>query len=871
MAQGNLVPNGDFESDVDGDGLPDFWTTAGAPQIKQQLVRDRGWDGKGFSGKLICTEFGDGTPASHAMICQLGTIGVQKGKWYRLTLWAKAEDIKAGLVRVALVNTRIWDDVGLQDAFNPNRRWQKYEFYFQATSELRAEDSRLQIWFTSTGSLWLDDVELQEIPSFCPQRFPQIPTKGVKNFLPNSSFECGTAGWGSYSSNIFWWEGNIYRLMGELDDKSAVHGKFSLKMSLSKREPEIFYFDYLDPVHQLVDTLLVANQGWIPVERGRPYTLSAYIKADRSTVKGVLFVRQANGRRLQRTVDLAINWERYSFTFAPQDDFIWIGVGFDLSSSDMKEATVWVDAVQLEAGSQASDYQPRREVEVMADTRQDGNIFLSEGEKPSILLNLHAYAEGEKERKREISVNVSVKDFYDVEVLRKRVNLSVPLGRGINKPVSLPVGKLGFYRITIETEGFSQSLRCAIIKPYKGKDSRWGMNHAYPWQFLLRLAHQVGILWWRDWSVQWRLVQAEESKEFDFKEPDIQIDRVIKENGKVLVLFPFPSAEWSSSGNEEQIERIEPLEYRRREMFLACKPKDEEAFAKYIAESVKHYRNRVNAYHILNEPLYTFYSLPARLGHTLDDYIRLLRIAYETIKANQPEAKVVGGIGIWADNQWTRNFVDGGGLRWVDVLDLHLYSGGNPDGLCDSLEKLWNEMKRRGEAKPIWLTEIGCYADDDPPVVPFKSFFGDSAMRSALHSDERAASEWLVKFATMFFANGGGKIFLHAGTCGEINGVDAGGVFFEYGGTPRKIYPVISAMANLLPPEAVFEKKERREGIIIYWFRNGKERIGVAWSENGKEHKFQLPKGMRAFDIMGNPISDRLITINDTPVYFEGL
>jgi hypothetical protein len=146
----------------------------------------------------------------------------------------------------------------------------------------------------------------------------------------------------------------------------------------------------------------------------------------------------------------------------------------DLSSTNLEEATVWVDAVQLEVGSQASDYQPRREIEVMADTPQVGNIFLSEGGKPSILLNLHAFAGGKKGGKREISVNISVKDFYDVEVLRKRVNFSFPSGDGINKPISLPVGKLGFYRISLESEGFSQSLRCAIIKPYKGKDSRWG-------------------------------------------------------------------------------------------------------------------------------------------------------------------------------------------------------------------------------------------------------------------------------------------------------------------------------------------------------------------------------------------------------------
>jgi hypothetical protein len=74
----------------------------------------------------------------------------------------------------------------------------------------------------------------------------------------------------------------------------------------------------------------------------------------------------------------------------------------------------------------------------------------------------------------------------------------------------------------------------------------------------------------------------------------------------------------------------------------------------------------------------------------------------------------------------------------------------------------------------------------------------------------------------------------------------------------------------LLPPEAVLERKEEREGISIHWFRNGKERIGVAWSKDGKEHKLQLLKGIRAFDIMGNPILGKSIAISDTPIYLVG-
>lgn len=875
VAQTNLVPNGDFERDEDGDGVPDFWAVAGAPHVKQQLLRDVGRDGKGFSGKLVCTEFGNGTPASHAMICQVGTVGVQRGRWYRLSFWAKAEGIRTGVVRVALVNTKVWSDVGLQDVFNPTSNWQRYEFFFQATSDLPANESRLQIWFNSTGTLWLDDVELVEIPALTPKRLPQIPTEGVVNFLPNSSFECGTAGWGSYAPDLRWWMGNVFRLIGELDDKTAVHGKFSLRVSLDESDLPTFYFDWFDPIRQPVRSLVTAHHGWVSVAPAQPYTLSVFMKANRNGVVGILFVRQSDGRSLRKDVSLTTQWQRYSFTFTPQADFVWVGAGLDLAASKVDSATVWLDAIQLERGNQPSEYRPRCPVEVAASTDALGNIFVTEKTKPSIALKLHAFADGKRsgrqEARRKLAVTVVVRDFFDAEVLKQKVGLDIPVGSGVTKTVNLPVGKFGFYRIQVLTPdetNFCLPLRCAVIRPYRNKDSRWGMNHAYPWQFLLRLAHQAGILWWRDWSVQWRTVQPKPEAGFDFSETDVQIDRAVKEGGRVLVLFPFPSAEWSTSGDPAQIERVQPVTYRRQVMLLACKPKDEKAFARYIAESVRHYRNRVSAYHIFNEPLYTFYSLPASLGHTLDDYIRLLGIAYRAIKSEQPNAVVVGGIGIWADNRWTRDFVEKGGLQFADVLDLHLYSGGNPEALCEPLRNLWERMRQRGEAKPIWLTELGCYADDDPPIEPLRLFFGDAAMRSAFHESEKAAAEWLVKFATLFFANGGAKIFLHAGTCGEINGTDAGSVFFEYGGTPRKIYAAVAAMANLLPPEAQFERTGNLgSGVIVHWFRNGQKRIGVAWSTDGKVHRVELPAGTRAVDIMGNTVEGRKVEVGETPIY----
>ena len=89
----NLVKNGSFEEDADSDGMPDGWTVSGRGDIKQRLERDTGRDG-GLSARLSCSEFVGGTPDAHAMVCQVGAIGVKRGQWYRLSFWAKARGIE---------------------------------------------------------------------------------------------------------------------------------------------------------------------------------------------------------------------------------------------------------------------------------------------------------------------------------------------------------------------------------------------------------------------------------------------------------------------------------------------------------------------------------------------------------------------------------------------------------------------------------------------------------------------------------------------------------------------------------------------------------------------------------------------------------
>ena len=360
----------------------------------------------------------------------------------------------------------------------------------------------------------------------------------------------------------------------------------------------------------------------------------------------------------------------------------------------------------------------------------------------------------------------------------------------------------------------------------------------------------------------------------------------------VLVLLPFPAAGWSSTANPAQIEKAASRDsYLRTRLPVAYPPKDLKDFGRFTGEVVKHYRSKGSAglthFQILNEPVYTDYALPRQFGYGLDDYLRLLEVAYRVAKAADPACVVVDGISANLEAGLTLDFVKRGGLGSVDVLDLHDYdpprSAESFEDSFAALEKTMAEhallraphyrgtfaalektMAEHGGPKPVWMTEWGCYADDDPPCLPWAA--GDAAMNRSRWPDERAATEHIVKFTTIAFAHGVRKIFFHAGTCGPINGSDAGGVLFEYGGTPRKMYAGVATLTRLLGVPDRFAGRRDGAGIRAYMFETGRHAVAVCWANEGATNTFST-RPLSARDMMGNPLSGS-VNLNDTPVFY---
>jgi hypothetical protein len=750
----------------------------------------------------------------------------------------------------------------------------------RARIDVPAGLTRFQIWHGSPGMLWLADVHVEPCAEPQPVRGPLIATEGRKNLVPNSSFECGSAGWGSLTERLGW--GNLNGLVGEIDRHEAKDGRASLKIALNEKTTPVFYFDYFNMQRTPAKMPLAGNVGWIPVETGRELTLSAWLKADREGVPAVLAVYFGESPAM-KTVTLGREWKRYAFTVKARGAHCFVAIGPDLRKQTPAEATVWIDGVQLERGAAATEYAPADAVEIVVETEDGGRIY-----KDGTDLKLVATASNAGDRPTTASVTVRFEDFFDRPAGEKKAVLTLaPKGRAEAK-IETGLQKKGFYRALIRSEAGGRvresKLRLAIVAPYTGADSFFGMNHAHPWNSMVELAKLAGITWMRDWSLKWQDVEPEPGK-FTFAEADAQIERPRGLGESMDLLLPFPSANWASAAPERvKTEKGYPAIRER----MAYMPRNLEDFRKYVAACVAHYHGRANVWEILNEPIYTDYSLPRSLGYAPKDYVSILKVASQAAKKADPKSFVIGGLaGNAGQMVLYEQFIKAGGLDWVDALNIHVYPGlAPPEGAEEWLAKLNGMMRAAGKPRPMWLTEVGYYAEDEPGAA--KEF------SMPVLESEKLCAAYLVRYCTIMLANGVEKIFFHAGSSSGLNEENLEGIFLEFGNAPRKMYAAQAAMASVMkPPMKFVEKLKTPAGVHGYLFENAAGPLLVAWAEVGVKGRLELGGGrqtgsgktdrtadrkavgkekMDVMDIMGNQVDAKSLEpgLGEYPVYVQG-
>lgn len=847
-AQPNLVFNGSFEADSDGDGLADGWVYAAgvsrekAPEVK--LLRAAGKVGQWCQG-ITCTRFTDG----HVMLAQVGRVAVKARTRYRISFWARGED--APRIRVALRDTATWQDLGLSASFSVASRWRRFEFSFVSPKTLQ-KTTRLQFWYLGTGTLWLDDVVMVETEGGVPEEHIWTWPAARRNGLYNSSFELGSSGWFTL---------DYWTLYGETVQAPAVHGQRCLRISTDPQGLPVDSFDYYEPRRRPLERLLVANKYWVEVKPGEQYTFSAYARASRPTqaIIGVRFTRGEASRKI--ALSPQAGWQRYELPFKARGRLAMVIFGPLPAASSQQAGQVWIDALQLERGAKATEYRLRRPFEVAAYI--DPWRSVTEGRPEPVRLKVVGW--NDTGAKQSIRVKWRVEDMWEKEAGSGARELSAGPGELVRWEHKLGEGEraVAFARVHVEADGERLPVlrSAAVLSPADVyEDTAFGINHAFRWDEWLKLCKRMGIMWVRDWTLKWQYVEPEKGR-FELEKADYYIDRPLRLGMKELCMFPFPSAVWAA---EEPPQRPRKERKLYRPIQTAFRPKDISLFKNYISRCVSRYRDRIKHWEIFNESIFTSYSLPRSYGYVADDYVPLLRAAWEGIKRVDSRAKVIGGYSAppGAHLQLYSRMIELGGLQWCDAVSIHEYPRGEPEGSDAAARRLVEAMRGAGQVKPMWLTEFAYYADDD--VSPTKSL----SAWPLLQVSELVQAAWTVRYCALMLGSGVEKIFFHiwSSRVGWDNGA---GLFFEADGEPHKVAVALAAMVRLLGPQPAFFKSVKMpgEGQRCLMFRRGNTVVSMAWDQFGEtECKGVAPEG-RWYDMAGQPLRGRPGKLGPYPIY----
>ena len=847
--------------------------------------------------KIDCTAIAPALAApdtSPVHVMQRG-IGLTAGQKYTLSFKAKGTRIADKAFSVRMLDTVTPASLPVFEALVPlTAGWKEYRFEFAPSADIPPKNSLLRFALISTGTLWLDDVSLQgdpgvatektEVPKF-QNRLARLDTK---NLVPNASFECGSDGWLSLGQRLGF-GGNIAGLYGQVEAGQVAsgdgpHGPLAFRLTLGPGVTPESYFDCFPPQHIVQRRLLTANRGWIEVEPGRVYTLSAFMRSDIPGTRAVLqFNFNGDAHKevqpLAKEVTLTEEWHRYFYTVVAPEDGVYVAVGPDISNGPESAATTfWADAIQLEAGDEATPFAPREAVELGFNAGRYGNVFAA-GSPAVIDVTAHNTTAAPVN----LALGIRLTDYWDRPLPPQKVSLSVPAGGSMVQPLPLDLPP-GFYRAqaawTTEGREHSRTIQLAVIEPYPHADSPFGLNHGPTTLEACRQIKLAGVTWVRDWAVNWEWAEPEPGK-LSFAPIDPHIERLKAAGMNVLSLLPAnPSTSWASEAPDSVPNRAW---YR-----LAYAPKDPQLLFDFVGKAAAHYKGSVACWEFLNEPLWVpDFCLPKEGGYTVETYVELLKGAAAAIRSADPGAKIVGGLAIQSEIVLGDEFIKAGGLDSVDIFNLHPYAGTRiPETFIRDMERIRRVMDDYGVHKPIWATEAAYYGIDEYPYLPWQPPVNHFAANRLL-KNEQQAGDYIVRFSTIMLAYGVEKIFWHEPVVDDANkGItDIENLFIGPGGLPRKPYVAIAALANVLGPtpvpggqwQAPKEMSEQSTAHVHgYAFDCGDHSVLIAWAtgtegakgaEAAEAWALTRPAQTHAQNIAGAALEDRTVALSESPVF----
>ena len=159
----------------------------------------------------------------------------------------------------------------------------------------------------------------------------------------------------------------------------------------------------------------------------------------------------------------------------------------------------------------------------------------------------------------------------------------------------------------------------------------------------------------------------------------------------------------------------------------------------YVRRVVSRYRGRCPVWEVWNEQ-----NCGQGAKHPFpspNEYVALLKAAYEEIKSADPAARVAIGGFAGVPFSYIEGVYEAGGREYFDIMNVHPYQGSDKaeHKMAEQFRKLRALMEKHGDGtKPVWVTEIGLMVNESE--IAFKGL-----LRAALANID-AKRSWRVLY-----------------------------------------------------------------------------------------------------------------------------
>lgn len=811
----NMLRNPGFDGALKTDGLPEGWADNSSwanLEVAYALDRTRPHSAP-TSLRIDCPRLTFGA----VQMVPDAAVPLRKGGIYRVRGWLRGT---VGLVSLQLRLAAAPYTVYAEKALAVSDEWRELSFLW--TAGVDDPKGRFMVRFASPGTLWVDDLSVEELTLEEARALQPPPWFG--NLLLNGAFDLGPANWLQAVPCDDWRETKL--------DIVSEQGNPCLQLTVP------------------AGLKAVLNSDVASVSSGHPLRLSCRVRASEKTSVHM------GTRGWSRSVDASPIWQTITADL-PQSiapDAVEV---FSLYVTG--PATVWLDDVELRQDPPGPD---RAAHAAIISTRHPLGLY-HDGEIPALKLRATVPA-----GHAPLALWWQVEDYSGA--IRAQGREVVSSG-GLQRDLPLPKLTRGWYRARVRwtdngQESINECLFCLLppaarasapaVSPFGGHFAVTPMN--------LKLARAVGCRRLRlhpPNHTKWRVVEPEPGK-WEWHDDAIKI---ALGQGLDLIGSLDRCPDWASSAPPEV---KDTAFYTGRSAWL---PRDWTEWERYVTETVRRYRNDIHVWEIWNEGNAPTW-LVGRPGQSqADAYLELLQHTTPIVRREDPTAQIIAGVTAGPltnrspATDFSRELFDKGGLALMDVFSFHEYlsqsvdEGGDP--LPQWVLRVRGMMRQAGREVPIINSEGGFY--NPASSLTYRPGASDGV-------SPRTMARWMVRQYVTQLASGVNAFFFYNmfidGSAVKL----AWQGFVDGDGQPSPNVAAYAVMSWLLDGARYSHNRKTPAGVWMPVFHTPGGDLTVAWAPSGKQARVALQGAKSAWDLMGTPLPvprNGTFTLTETPIY----